>query len=242
MRETLWLDQTGSTNSWLKENAESVSPMTLVAAVSQTSGRGQRGNSWESEPGKNLTFSFYFNPEGILPSEQFVVSEAVSLAMVAVLERYGINALVKWPNDIYVGQRKIAGILIENSIMGQTISRCIAGIGLNVNQDEFHSDAPNPVSMKMLTGKNYNLEELLSAVGEEMEKKIAQLGDRDSLHNEYLGRLWRSRGEYRFRDAATGEIFIAGIENIERSGHLVLTVSSTREKRRYAFKEVAFLV
>lgn len=238
--KTLWIPHAGSTNTWLKENAGRVDPMTLVAAIEQTAGRGQRGNSWESEPGKNLTFSFCFRPAGVAPAGQFVVSEAVALAMVDTLARYGIRAVVKWPNDIYVGDMKIAGILIENSIAGTEITRCIAGIGLNVNQKEFLSDAPNPVSMSMLTGVAYSLNEVLESVGEEMEKRLRELSSLDSLHEEYKSRLWRGMGEYPYVDTATGERFMARIEEVEKSGHLVLRLSEHGEKRRYAFKEVIF--
>ena len=239
--ETLWLEETDSTNNYLKDNWGSVKPMTLVVAVNQTAGRGQRGNSWESEPGKNLTFSFYFSPEGVRPAEQFVVSEAVSLAMVRTLEEYGISAEVKWPNDIYVGDRKICGILIENSIFGDSISRCFVGIGLNVNQEKFVSDAPNPVSMTMLTGKRYCLEEVLACFGRKMERYMACLADRLALHREYKTMLWRRAGAHPFRDNSNGEIFSAFIEDIKLSGHLVLRDNYTNGLRTYAFKEVAFI-
>lgn len=238
--KTLWLPHADSTNTWLRENAGRVEPMTLVVAREQTAGRGQRGNSWESEPGRNLTFSFYFAPEGLRPSEQFAVSEAVSLAMVSVLRHFGIEAEVKWPNDIYVGERKIAGILIENSIMGSSIARCIVGIGLNVNQKKFLSDAPNPVSMTMLTRETYSLNEVLEAVEEEMDKLLGCLGNGELLHEEYKSLLWRSRGEHPFIDAASRERFMAVIEDVEKSGHLVVRLSESGEKRKYAFKEVIF--
>ena len=116
-----WIDKVDSTNTYLKEHPSEVPAGTMLAARTQKAGRGQRGNSWESEPGKNLTFSFRAENLPLRPSEQFAVSEATALAIVALLRDYDIEAKVKWPNDIYVGNRKICGILIENSIMGDMI-------------------------------------------------------------------------------------------------------------------------
>ena len=107
-----------STNSYVSHHAASLADMTMVIADAQTAGRGQRGNSWESEPGKNLTFTLLHRPKGVLPREQFAISEATALAVADFLEENGISAAVKWPNDIYVGDRKIAGILIEHSLTG----------------------------------------------------------------------------------------------------------------------------
>lgn len=233
--ELVWLEETESTNSWLKEHSESP-PMTLVAAVSQTAGRGQRGNTWEAEPGKNLTFSFRFKPRDVRPAEQFAVSEAVALAVRDTLSSYGIEAEVKWPNDIYVGDRKICGILIENSIMGLEIAQSIVGVGLNVNQREFLSDAPNPVSMAQLTGRDYSLQEVAQTFGRNFERRAERLKEN---HAEYKEALWRRDGEWPFMEKATAEKFSAVIEDVELTGHLLLRTGDS--VRRYAFKEVEFL-
>ena len=151
------LESVPSTNTWAKEHAEELHHADIVLTHDQTAGRGQRGNSWEAEPGMNLTFSLCLEPSSILPSEQFLLSEAVALGVAdAVAQALGLDTqqeeiTVKWPNDIYAGNRKIAGILIEHSIRGNRIAKSIAGIGLNVNQRLFRSDAPNPVSMHQLT-------------------------------------------------------------------------------------------
>ena len=237
-----WLEKTPSTNTWLKENIGSVASMTMVCAKDQTAGRGQRGNSWEAQPGKNLTFSFWFQPEGIRPAEQFVISEAVALAVVFALRRYGIEARVKWPNDIYAGDRKICGILIENSILPESISSSIVGIGLNVNQKEFLSDAPNPVSMTLLAGEEFSLEEVAYGIGEELEKFLNMINERDELHRLYMSSLWRSEGAFPYKEAATGRKFFGRIEDVESSGHLIITDSKSGESRRYAFKEVVFVL
>lgn len=130
-------------------------------ATYNESGRGQRGNSWESEPFKNLTFSLLLRPEHIPANRQFLLSEIVSLATVDVLNRYATGFSIKWPNDIYWHDKKIAGILIENVLSGSTFSRAIIGMGLNINQKNFYSDAPNPVSLYQITGRTYKIEKIL---------------------------------------------------------------------------------
>lgn len=145
------LEEVSSTNTWLAQHADELLHLTMVTAERQTAGRGQRGNSWESEPGANLTFSLLIRPEGVPARSQFSISEATALAVTDLLAIYGVKATVKWPNDIYVGDRKICGILIEHAVMGTSIMHSIIGAGLNVNQTRFVSDAPNPVSLLQLT-------------------------------------------------------------------------------------------
>ena len=153
----LLLEQVDSTNSYVSVHAGELDDMTMVIADTQTAGRGQRGNSWESEPGRNLTFTLLHRPEGIAPREQFAISEATALAIADFLEETGIRAKVKWPNDIYADDGKIAGILIELSLTGSAITDSRIGVGLNVNQREFRSDAPNPVSMANLLGADTDI-------------------------------------------------------------------------------------
>lgn len=239
MMEIEWIDEAESTNSLLRQRGADVPPMRMVCARSQTAGRGQRGNRWEAEPGKNLTFSFRIEPD-VPPAGQFVVSEAVALAVADALADFGIGAKVKWPNDIYVGSDKICGILIENSIMGTRIANSIIGVGLNVNQRLFLSDAPNPVSMAMLAGRDFPLMEVALALGRHFEKNLSLLGEGERLHSRYLSLLWRGDGRpYPFRDAATGEEFRGVIREVEPSGHLLVETSGAL--RRYAFKEIIFL-
>lgn len=244
--EIVWIDTTESTNSYLKEENR-IAPMTMVCARKQTAGRGQRGNSWEAEPGKNLTFSFFFAPSGIHAARQFVISQAVALAMVDALRDFGIEAGVKWPNDIYVSDSKIAGILIENSILGETISRSIVGIGLNVNQTVFLSDAPNPVSMASLAGHSFSLKRVAETVACALQRQLEAISDlssdkSNSLSESYYSSLWRADGrEHPFLDAASGETFHASVAAVEPSGHLILKRSDGR-RHRYAFKEVVFVL
>lgn len=244
-----WIDKVDSTNTYLKEHPSELPAGTMLAARTQNAGRGQRGNSWEAEPGKNLTFSFRAENLPLRPSEQFAVSEATALAIVALLRDYGIETKVKWPNDIYVGNRKICGILIENSIMGDRISSSVIGAGLNVNQTIFTSDAPNPVSMLNIALKSmrypaefteFSLREVAEKLGALLDAYMARLGEPQGLHSEYIASLWRGDGTlHPFRDTATGERFDASIKGVELTGHLLLDAPDGI--RRYAFKEVAFL-
>lgn len=232
----IWIDSAESTNTLLRNNPGMASPMTLLCAYAQTAGRGQRGNSWEAEPGKNLTFSFRFHPEGIRPSEQFRISEATALAVTDALDESGISAKVKWPNDIYVDERKIAGILIEHMISGQSITQTIVGVGLNVNQTSFISDAPNPVSMAMITGREYDLDQIALSFRKAFLTRMTM--DADMLHAAYMNHLWRGDGlSYPYRDTASGVCFKAKTVAVEPEGFLILE-DDTATLRRYAFKEV----
>lgn len=223
---------------------------TVVWTGKQTAGRGQRGNSWESEPGKNLTFSLLLRPASIRASRQFELSMLVSLGIVEALGECGVEACIKWPNDIYAGgDRKICGILIENTISGSGIERSVAGIGLNVNQEVFRSDAPNPVSIKNITGTECALEPLLESVCCKITGELAayeSAPDAEALGRRYFGHLWRGDGKtYPFRDILSGEIFRASIAGVGSDGVLSLLPEGSRDAgalRKYLFKEVEFLL
>lgn len=237
--EIIRLGSCGSTNSFLREHAAELPSLTLVTAREQTAGRGQRGNTWESQPGKNLTVSMLWKPEGFEACRQFAVSEAVSLAVADTLKEFGIEAKVKWPNDIYVGDRKICGILIEHSVAGRNIESTVAGIGLNVNQREFFSDAPNPVSMLQSSGREHDLEAVLASLYRRLEERLQEV-DGEGLHSEYMTRLWRGDAQFHpFRDTATGAAFRAMITSVDPDGMLHL-LTDRFEERTYAFKEVSF--
>ena len=160
------LDETQSTNSYLNNFCleQEVSELTTVWANFQTAGRGQRGNSLESEPNANLLFSFVLHPSFIEARQQFHISQIVALSIQEALSQYTDDITIKWPNDIYWKNKKIAGILIENDLCGHHISRSIAGIGLNINQQKFISDAPNPVSLYQIIGQTFNRRELLDTI------------------------------------------------------------------------------
>lgn len=230
-----------STNTELARLADEGAPHGTVAiAECQTAGRGQRGNTWESAPGENVTMSVLLRPDGIEPRRQFAISEAVALGVAETLDIYlpaGMRAEVKWPNDIYVGNRKICGILIENRITSTTIERSIAGIGLNVNQELFVSDAPNPVSLRQLTGARHCVETIARQVAERILANAARCLD---CHGSYMSRLWRREGFHRYAEPS-GEAFEARIADVALTGHLTL---SRRDgaTTSYAFKEVQALL
>lgn len=237
------LEETDSTNSYVAREAANLQSPTMVTAERQTAGRGQRGNTWESEPGENLTFSIFYRPSQLHPREQFMLSEAVALAIADALAVFHIHAEVKWPNDIYVGDRKICGILIEHSLFGASISHSIIGAGLNVNQTLFVSDAPNPVSMAQLSDMQFDLEKVRCAVADAMERRLRQLETRDfdHLHTDYINRLWRREGYHHFIEAASGARFSARIHSIARDGMLTLK-QKNGVSRSFAFKEVGFVI
>ncbi|MCM1489650.1 MAG: biotin--[acetyl-CoA-carboxylase] ligase [Muribaculum sp.] len=239
------LEEVDSTNSYLQREASSIKENVMVLARCQTAGRGQRGNGWESAPGENLTFSVLYHPGSFRAIDQFSISEATSLAVVDLLSIHGVNAKVKWPNDIYVGDKKICGILIHNTLMGSDISYSILGVGININQTEFVSDAPNPVSLKQLTGYTYDLEVLTTEMVSKLEcrlEMICGLRNRSLLHDEYVCNLWRGDASFHpFCDASTGAMFEACIDNIDSEGVLTLKLRDG-STRCYRFKEVSFVL
>lgn len=237
------LAETASTNTYLQElDADRHLPEGyIVYTDTQRAGRGQRGNSWESQPGKNLTFSLLLRPKHIPANQQFLLSQAVSLAVTDVLNRYAPGFSIKWPNDIYWEDKKIAGILIENVLSGSTFARSIAGIGLNINQELFVSDAPNPVSLYQITGHPYAIEEVLDQFIDAFRHRYLQTftDSSQSLREEYFATLYRNDGKYPY--CSNGETFYASIIGVEPDGHLILMTDSGKE-RRFAFKEVSFLL
>lgn len=239
------LDEVDSTNTFLSLNHNNFPHLTMLNARTQRAGRGQRGNHWESEPGSNLTFSVLIKPDNFLAKHQFVISEATALAIIDFLSLLGVEARVKWPNDIYVGDRKICGILIEHSVMGMNITHSIIGVGININQEKFLSDAPNPVSLFQLLNRKSDIVELRFLLADQLEKRLSVLNDAicsQLMHKEFTNNMWRGDGRfYRFEDSASGHIFEARIADVEETGYLHLEERNSK-CRRYAFKEVKFIL
>ena len=174
----LWLDTVDSTNSVLAGHISELDNLSVVAARFQTAGRGQGDHKWHSRAGENLTFSVLlrYGPETapLAAADALVITWTVSLALRRFLAGMGLAARIKWHNDIYVGDRKIAGMLIENKLEGQMIVRSIVGIGLNVNQTDFPADLPNPTSLSLQTGKKYDTEKTLEALLPFLEEAFSQ--------------------------------------------------------------------
>lgn len=225
---------TGSTNDFLRtyRGAEGLR-MTVAVAECQTAGRGQGANTWESEDGKNLLFSILIHPATVPPHRQFVISMAVALAICRTLDAYSEGFCIKWPNDIYWHNRKVCGILIENSLSGNRIRDCIIGIGLNVNQQVFRSNAPNPVSLFQVTGHEHSRDKLLQDILRAFA--AMDLCDGEAIRTAYMERLYRRKGLFRFKDG--GGEFRAEVAAVAPDGHLLLR-NESGALHSYAFKEV----
>lgn len=240
MFDVIYLNTVGSTN----DTVRTYPPFTLVWADSQTNGRGQRGNVWESEPGANLTFSFTVKPRSLRLDNVFALSEAVALTVVEALHHNGVMATVKWPNDIYVDRRKICGILIENSVGAHGgVGMSVIGVGLNVNQKVFRGDAPNPVSMFGLAGREFDREALLTSFCRRFESfyRLADGSeyDRAALHARYMSALYRKEGFHPFADDKGP--FCAKIASIAPDGMMTLE-REDGQRSGYYFKEVEFVI
>ena len=230
----MYVAKTNSTNSALAallKEKELPDGFTLYTYY-QTAGRGQVGNKWESEKGQNLLMSTLIRPKDLPISEHFILSEIVALALKDVLDRYTDDIRIKWPNDIYWKDKKISGTLIENSFSGSTIRSCIAGIGLNLNQTVFVSDAPNPISLKQITGQEYDKRKVLEEIMERLAYYKQQLmdGHEQDIRNLYAQHLYRKEGWHEW--VADGKSFQARIKEVKADGQLVLEeVKKTKAPR-----------
>jgi len=231
--EIIHIAETDSTNRWLRERGGE-GDMVVVADY-QTAGKGQGNNSWESERGKNLLFSVLYHPQRIPANRQFHISMAVSLAIADALGEHIGDVSIKWPNDIYWRNAKICGILIENRLLGQTIRDSIIGVGVNVNQRQFHSNAPNPVSLWQIHGHETDLELLLQSILDKFTLYI----NKKEIKTQYLHQLYRRKGFHPYADKEGS--FMAEIVDVEDDGHLLLC-DDNGQQRRYAFKEVSFVI
>ena len=239
------VSQTASTNTYLSRLAATLPGGTVIYTPSQTAGRGQKGNSWESEDGKNLTFSLLLKHPPLKARDQFYLSEASALAVVEALTALaGDGFTVKWPNDVYWQDKKICGMLLENSLDGSDIATCIVGIGLNVNQECFVSDAPNPVSLLNITGQEHDLESLLKRVCSRIEQLVNTLDDapsREQLHRQYMAALYRNDGRQHLWEDAAGHRFMASVAGIAPDGTLTLH-HEDGTRHDYLFKEVKHII
>lgn len=271
------LPETDSTSNYLKAHAHEMPQYAVVTAGFQTAGRGQRGNGWESQRDENLLMSMlYLPPEGFPPTRQFDISKAVSIAAVAAVEELLADAphppvRIKWPNDIYIGDKKAIGILIENTIASPagapSLRQCIIGIGANINQREFHSDAPNPVSLitfshaliPLETARETFIRHLLETLDRFITSEERSAESTSALASAYRMMLWRGRGFHPYvslkasiapvapiyTDRAlpqnAGEIFEAEIADVLPSGPLCLRLRDG-SVRTFNFKEVSPLL
>ncbi len=175
----IWLPEAESTNRSVRERIDGCDNMSVIAAVEQTAGRGQGSNTWFATKGLNLTFSFLYRPLKLGTDNILLITCATTLGIRDYLLGHGIEADIKWPNDIWVKGRKICGILIENILEGRQIQSSIIGVGFNLNQMEWPSDLPNPVSLKQLTGRHYSPESELEALMDKICRRFAQVDSCD---------------------------------------------------------------
>ena len=226
----MFIEQTNSTNTLLKELIAKGQEPDFIYAGYQTAGRGQTGNSWESEKGKNLICSILLPPNKNL----YFLNIAVS---VAILRLFDEPLTIKWPNDIYWKDKKLAGILLENAIIGNEVKYTIAGIGLNVNQTEFVSDAPNPVSLKQINGKEYAIDSLMQDLLEAVHTVLNE--PEEAVWSEYKAHLYRREGYWPFADQ--NGTFEAQIEDVLPSGEIVLR-DKNGQLHTYGFKQIKYIL
>jgi len=253
------LDETISTNRYAKELPEGESrEFTLVTAEFQTAGRGAGTNTWESERSQNLLFSLVVYPRQLQANRMFALSEVTALAIRDALcstitgtgtkngqwskvnGQCSMSFSIKWPNDVYYNDKKAVGMLIENDLRGKWVRRSVIGVGVDVNQTRFLSDAPNPVSLAQILGKEVDRDQVLESILHQFNHYYGMM-EREQfseLHDRYMQYLYRRNGLHTYADA-TGT-FQAQITDVESTGHLVLECENG-EQRRYDFKEVRFL-
>jgi birA, biotin-[acetyl-CoA-carboxylase] ligase region len=230
----LRFDEINSTNVYLYDKISEKNDIsdTVVVAAHQTAGRGMDKNRWESEAGKNLLFSIALNVNFLEAENQFKISQAVSVAIVETLSQFvdNQNLFIKWPNDIYFGDKKLAGMLIQNTIEGRMMGVSIIGIGLNVNQIEFSSDIPNPISLKQISGEDFDLENLLNLLIKNIKSSVEGLRIKENqiaINEKYISKAYRYRqwADYLYKNKVKSMI----INGFDCYGRLILEDQSGDE-------------
>lgn len=243
--DRIHLNETISTNTYFKEMLQSGAELpgcTIADADFQTSGRGQAGNVWESKKGENLLFSILCHPRMVEARNQFLLSQVIALAVWNTLDDLIEGVSIKWPNDIYWDEKKICGILIECDLVGSRIENCICGVGLNINQTQFESDAPNPVSLAQIVGFSFDREKILNGVIGYFEKYYSMLeeGKEEEIRSTYKAHLFRKDGFFPFAEI-DGEMFEAEIQNVEPDG-LIILKDRDGKTRKYEFKQIKWIL
>lgn len=243
--KTIWLDTVDSTQEEVRRRIGELGNLTAVAALFQTAGKGQRGNKWSSGRGENLTFSLLLRPgrDGVrrIPAkEQFYISIVSSLAVKELLDSYGLRPTIKWPNDIYIGNKKICGMLIENILSTEgMVDASIIGIGINVNQTDFPPQLMNPVSMAKVTHTEYDIKDVLKAFLERFCSLLDE--DPEALRQRYMDSLFRFGIKADYTDTKTGETFTGTIKGIDGEALLYVEMPDG-SLRKFAFKEISYIL
>lgn len=234
-------DETDSTNNYATRliNTQKVEEGTVVLTFRQSKGRGNGQNVWESEDFKNLTFSLILFPRFLAASSQFLLSQVISLGILDFLKSQTSGAVIKWPNDLLIHRKKVAGILIENTVMGSTLHSSVAGIGLNLNQTSFPDHLPGATSLMLQTGNNFNPEDALHQILQEIMKWYQMLkdGETEIIEQSYLSHLFGMGEKMGF--LKEGHPFEAMISGIDPFGQLLLQ-TDTGEISAFPFKSVEF--
>lgn len=237
------LDEVDSTNSYLsgKFANRPLPEGSVVVAKGQVKGRGQGLNKWNSETGKNLTCSFVLYPDFLQPQYQFFISKVASLAVADLVSLYTDKVSIKWPNDIYVNDKKIAGILIENTLERNIIKSSIIGIGLNVNQKDFPSNIPNPVSLLKITKTKQDLEDILFTLTNILEYRYGLLKNHEfeTIDENYLNLLYRHKKMALFE--VNGKRIAGSIEGVEPTGELIFK-NDKGEMLHFGYKEIEYVI
>ncbi|OFX85768.1 MAG: biotin--[acetyl-CoA-carboxylase] ligase [Bacteroidetes bacterium GWF2_33_16] len=237
------LDSVSSTNVYASKLLKEEKPEegTIIITDNQSAGKGQGVNSWESEKGKNLLFSLILYPDFLEASHQFMISKVIALGIQKYLAFKSRHISIKWPNDIYYTDKKIAGILIENTITGSKINQSIVGIGININQTDFKGDAPNPISLKQIISSDSYLEDELVELKYHLAKYYNKLKakhfkeiDKEYLLNLYKYKVWQ---DYKTKDL----LFRGKISGVTEFGHLQI-LTPEDELKEFDFKEVEFVL
>jgi BirA family biotin operon repressor/biotin-[acetyl-CoA-carboxylase] ligase len=239
-KSLVYLPTCHSTNEYAHVLLAEENPIegTLIITPKQTAGRGQRGNTWEAEEGKNLTFSLIFKPSFLKVQQQFYLNIVSSLAVRDTVSYFLEKDLkVKWPNDIYLDNKKIAGILIQNTLKKDSIGSTIIGIGLNVNQESF-SDK-KAISMKGFNGIEYSTNEVLNKLLEHIEAYYLKLRELrfTELNQSYLSHLFRFNEEHFFKTEQ--ETFLGTISGLGEDGRLI--INTEKGLQLFSFKEIEFM-
>jgi BirA family biotin operon repressor/biotin-[acetyl-CoA-carboxylase] ligase len=235
------IEESKSTNQilWQRSEQERLNDFFCLSTGFQTRGKGQGENSWESEKDKNILMSFVVYPQNLNAADAFMISRWVSLSIVAYLTQKGVKSVsIKWPNDIYVGNSKICGILIQNAMMGSFISKSLVGIGLNLNQTKFESNAPNPVSLSLITHLQYHVLGEINVLMNQLQKSYREIWvSPEKLVSEYHRNLYQlnEMREYQIEN----QLVLASIHGVDEFGRLIL-LHQNQSTRSYDLKEIKF--
>lgn len=241
----LEFDSLPSTNSFLAEllSNQKLSEGSVIITKQQTAGKGQLQNSWESEAYQNITMSLVLYPTFLPIAQHFLLNQSIALGVYdTVQQTLSKQVKIKWSNDIYVEKRKVAGILIQNSIQGNKIQHSIIGIGLNVNQKQFFSNAPNPTSLTIESGEYFNLDNIIALLCKNIETRYLQLRQQklQQIRLDYANALYQRDEWCHYERINNSEFFLGKIEGVKDDGHLIM--QSNRGLELFDLKEIKFLL